>query len=116
MENTRHRTLKELNNKQVQYAVDAPKKSKSAMLYSSKHGSVLEPQLACYSTQLVIMVETVLCICAIQEQNRNKLLEAPSAAVFWKEIKRPADPAPVPVFVRTRRSTCDVFEKKTQPI
>jgi hypothetical protein len=50
----------------------------------------------------------------IRELNRNKLLEAPTAAVFWKEIKRLADPAPIPVSV-TAEALRNVFEKRLNP-
>ncbi|KAJ7827976.1 hypothetical protein B0H14DRAFT_2367292, partial [Mycena olivaceomarginata] len=50
----------------------------------------------------------------IRERNRRKLLEAPSAAVFWKEIKKLADPAPIPVSV-TAESLRNVFEKRLNP-
>jgi hypothetical protein len=47
----------------------------------------------------------------IKERNRNKLLDAPSAAIFWKEIKRLVDPAPIPVCVAAE-SLRSVFEKR----
>ncbi|KAJ6543113.1 hypothetical protein B0H19DRAFT_1077126 [Mycena capillaripes] len=44
----------------------------------------------------------------------NKLLNAPSAAIFWKEIKRLCDPAPIPISV-TAESLRNVSEKRLNP-
>jgi hypothetical protein len=44
-----------------------------------------------------------------EKKTVKKLLEAPSAAIFWKEIKKLSDPAPIPVSV-TAEALRDVFE------
>ncbi|KAJ7737793.1 hypothetical protein DFH07DRAFT_752880, partial [Mycena maculata] len=50
----------------------------------------------------------------MRERNRKKLLDAPSAAIFWKEIKKLSDPAPIPVSV-TAEALRNVFEKRLNP-
>ncbi|KAJ7601402.1 hypothetical protein DFH06DRAFT_1026142, partial [Mycena polygramma] len=50
----------------------------------------------------------------IRDKNRKNILEAPSAAAFWKEVKRLIDPAPTPLSV-TADSLKDVFEKRLNP-
>ncbi|KAJ7737398.1 hypothetical protein B0H16DRAFT_1228379, partial [Mycena metata] len=51
---------------------------------------------------------------AMRDANRKKVLEAPSRAVFWKEIKRLADPKPAPISV-TADELKEVFEKRLNP-
>ncbi|KAJ6496160.1 hypothetical protein C8R45DRAFT_823367, partial [Mycena sanguinolenta] len=51
---------------------------------------------------------------AIRDRNRKRLFEAPSPAVFWKEYKKLADPAPIPVAL-TAESLRIVFEKRLNP-
>jgi hypothetical protein len=41
----------------------------------------------------------------------KKIMEAPSRAIFWKEINRLADPKPAPISV-TAEELKDVFEKR----
>ncbi|KAJ7755555.1 hypothetical protein B0H16DRAFT_1540829 [Mycena metata] len=51
----------------------------------------------------------------MRDANRKKVLEAPSRAIFWKEIKRlPADPKPAAISV-TADELKDVFEKRLNP-
>ncbi|KAJ7732420.1 hypothetical protein B0H16DRAFT_1328719, partial [Mycena metata] len=50
----------------------------------------------------------------MRDANRKKVLEAPSRAVFWKEIKRLADPKPAPISV-TADELKEVFEKRLNP-
>ncbi|KAJ6461555.1 hypothetical protein C8R47DRAFT_993465, partial [Mycena vitilis] len=50
----------------------------------------------------------------IRDRNRKNILEAPSAAAFWKEVKRLVDPAPTPLSV-TADSLKEVFEKRLNP-
>jgi hypothetical protein len=50
----------------------------------------------------------------IKERNRKNILEAPSAAAFWKEVKRLIDPAPIPISA-TADNLKDVFEKRLNP-
>ncbi|KAJ7737998.1 hypothetical protein B0H16DRAFT_1221905, partial [Mycena metata] len=50
----------------------------------------------------------------MRERNRKNIMEAPSAAQFWKEVKRLIDPAPVPISV-TADSLKDVFERRLNP-
>ncbi|KAJ7479557.1 hypothetical protein FB451DRAFT_1171664 [Mycena latifolia] len=51
---------------------------------------------------------------AIRDANRDKLFNAPSSGVFWKEVKRLADPQPPPISV-TAESLRGVFEKRLNP-
>lgn len=51
---------------------------------------------------------------ALREMNRKKVMEAPSSGVFWKEVKRLADPKPAPVSV-TANSLKEVFEARLNP-
>ncbi|KAJ7432039.1 hypothetical protein FB451DRAFT_1317864, partial [Mycena latifolia] len=53
-------------------------------------------------------------LATMRETNRKKIMEAPSRAIFWKEIKRLADPKPAPISV-TAESLKDVFEKRLNP-
>jgi hypothetical protein len=50
----------------------------------------------------------------MRDKNRKKIMEAPSRAVFWKEIKRLADPKPAPISV-SADSLKDVFETRLNP-
>ncbi|KAJ7473414.1 hypothetical protein FB451DRAFT_1249205 [Mycena latifolia] len=50
-------------------------------------------------------------LATMRETNRKKIMDAPSRAIFWKEIKRLADPKPAPISV-TAESLKDVFEKR----
>jgi hypothetical protein len=50
----------------------------------------------------------------MRDTNHKKILEAPSCAAFWKEIKRMADPRPAPISV-TADELKDVFEKRLNP-
>ena len=50
----------------------------------------------------------------MRNANRKKIMEAPSRAAFWKEIKRLADPRPAPISV-TADELKDVFEKRLNP-
>ncbi|KAJ7744925.1 hypothetical protein B0H16DRAFT_1213266, partial [Mycena metata] len=51
---------------------------------------------------------------AMREANRKKVMEAPNRAVFWREIKRLADPKPAPISV-TADELKTVFEKRLNP-
>ncbi|KAJ7721808.1 hypothetical protein B0H16DRAFT_1335064, partial [Mycena metata] len=51
---------------------------------------------------------------ALKDANRKKVVEAPSSGVFWKEVKRLADPKPAPVCI-TAASLKEVFEKRFNP-
>ncbi|KAJ7081803.1 hypothetical protein B0H15DRAFT_786121, partial [Mycena belliarum] len=51
---------------------------------------------------------------AIRDANRDKLLNAPSSGLFWKEVKRLADPKPAPIAV-TAEDLREVFEKRLNP-
>ena len=48
---------------------------------------------------------------SLREINRKKIADAPSPGVFWKEIKRMADPKLAPISV-TAVSLKEVFEKR----
>ncbi|KAJ6587934.1 hypothetical protein B0H19DRAFT_860601, partial [Mycena capillaripes] len=48
---------------------------------------------------------------AMCDANRKKAMKAPSRAIFWKEIKRLADPKPTPISV-TAEELKDVSEKQ----
>jgi hypothetical protein len=50
----------------------------------------------------------------MRDANRKKILEDPSRAAFWKEIKRLAVPKPAPISV-TADELKDVFEKRLNP-
>jgi hypothetical protein len=50
----------------------------------------------------------------MRERNRKLIMEASSAAEFWKYIKRFIDPAPNPISV-TADSLKDVFERRLNP-
>jgi hypothetical protein len=50
----------------------------------------------------------------MRDANRKKILEAPSRAIFWKEIKRLADPKRAPISV-TADELKNVFEKRLNP-
>ncbi|KAJ6481554.1 hypothetical protein C8R47DRAFT_1284080, partial [Mycena vitilis] len=51
---------------------------------------------------------------SMRAANKKKLVQAESRAVFWKEIKRLADPKPAPISV-TADALKDVFEKRLNP-
>ncbi|KAJ7722712.1 hypothetical protein B0H16DRAFT_1473236 [Mycena metata] len=53
-------------------------------------------------------------LAAIKDANRKKVMDAPSAGVFWNEIKKLADPKPAPVSV-SADSLKDVFETRLKP-
>ncbi|KAJ7712284.1 hypothetical protein B0H16DRAFT_1342702, partial [Mycena metata] len=50
----------------------------------------------------------------LRTANRKKIMEAPSRAIFWTEIKRLADPKPAPISV-TADELKSVFEKRLNP-
>ncbi|KAF8194286.1 hypothetical protein K438DRAFT_1587973 [Mycena galopus ATCC 62051] len=50
----------------------------------------------------------------MRNANRKKVLDAPTRAIFWKEIKRLADPKPAPISV-TADELQEVFEKRLNP-
>ncbi|KAJ6484252.1 hypothetical protein C8R45DRAFT_763380, partial [Mycena sanguinolenta] len=50
----------------------------------------------------------------LREANRKKIMETETRGIFWKEIKRLADPKPAPVSV-TAASLKDVFERRLNP-
>ncbi|KAJ6610647.1 hypothetical protein B0H10DRAFT_2224808 [Mycena sp. CBHHK59/15] len=45
------------------------------------------------------------------EENRRRVMDAPSSGIFWKEVKRLADPKPAPISV-SASSLKDTFEKR----
>ncbi|KAJ7614260.1 hypothetical protein DFH06DRAFT_925035, partial [Mycena polygramma] len=53
-------------------------------------------------------------LATMRAANKKKLLQAENRAVFWKEIKRLADPKPAPISV-TADALKDVFEKRLNP-
>jgi hypothetical protein len=53
-------------------------------------------------------------LAAMRDLNRKKSLDAPTRAIFWKEIKRTADPKPAPMSV-TADELKTVFEKRLNP-
>ncbi|KAJ7701723.1 hypothetical protein B0H16DRAFT_1239385, partial [Mycena metata] len=53
-------------------------------------------------------------LATLKEANRKKVMDAPSSGIFWKEIKKLADPKPAPISV-TASSLKEVFEKQLNP-
>ncbi|GLB35658.1 hypothetical protein LshimejAT787_0212230 [Lyophyllum shimeji] len=51
---------------------------------------------------------------AIKEQNRKKVMEAPNCGMFWREVKRLADPQPPPIAVSAGELK-SVFETRLNP-
>ncbi|KAJ7631559.1 hypothetical protein DFH06DRAFT_912470, partial [Mycena polygramma] len=53
-------------------------------------------------------------LAAMRDANRKKVMDAPNRAVFWKVIKKFADPRPAPISV-TADELKEVFEKRLNP-
>ncbi|KAF8213517.1 hypothetical protein K438DRAFT_1707299 [Mycena galopus ATCC 62051] len=53
-------------------------------------------------------------LASLKDSNRKKVLEAETSGIFWKEIRRLADPKPAPISV-TASSLKDTFEKRLNP-
>jgi hypothetical protein len=53
-------------------------------------------------------------LATLRNRNRKKVMEAESSGIFWKEIRRLADPKPARISV-TASSLKNVFEKRLNP-